>query len=296
VTRLLRIGMTGPDVKTLQQDLNRVMTGPPGPLVDDGKFGPLTDGRVRAFQRAAYLTPDGIVGPQTRAALAAVLAIGPPAPATNADFVGFSDEQIKTVKEDIERARGFLDQVLDALAFVPFLKRSPTPLAHEALNNIYHVDFTQDLGTPGGLVAAGFAGADLLVLSRAFRAVRRSLDVTFPKVFHPPGSPPPAPNAGFFSAFVETVKFEPTMHFSERYFDPVFTPDGKSRALTILHERAHTVLRLAGHPGTNDNGFPDGKPHKGSRLVRDFNTALRNAYCYEWLTESLQPGYNPNGI
>src|ERR1051326_1552611 len=36
-------------------------------LVEDAKFGPLTAAKVREFQRSAALSPDGIVGPQTRA-------------------------------------------------------------------------------------------------------------------------------------------------------------------------------------------------------------------------------------
>jgi len=281
--------MAGPDVQGLQRDLNRRPT-----LLDrldpDGIFGSLTDGRVREFQEAANLNPDGIVGPQTRAALAAT------ATATDdSDFTGFSDEQIDIIKADLVRARQFLDEVLTRLSFAPFMQRSPLPIALEALNKIFHIDFTLDPTSPAGQAGSVVSGSNLFILSRSFAALRRSLDVKFPKVFHPPGSPPPVENAGFFVAWTDTVTFEPTMHFSWRYFDPLFNPDGKSRSLTIIHERAHTVLRLAGHPGTGDSGSPDGKPHNGSFRVRDFQTASRNPYCYEWLTESLQFDYNPNG-
>lgn len=64
----LSFGSRGPEVKTLQTELNRQLFPNPH-LVDDGIFGRLTQKAVIAFQRQAGLTPDGIVGPRTRAAL-----------------------------------------------------------------------------------------------------------------------------------------------------------------------------------------------------------------------------------
>jgi general secretion pathway protein A len=66
-TRLLRLGSTGSDVLWLRAQLDRVDGGPavvegmPGnPMFDEG----LRE-RVKAFQRAHALRPDGIVGEQT---------------------------------------------------------------------------------------------------------------------------------------------------------------------------------------------------------------------------------------
>jgi hypothetical protein len=64
--RTLRIGDSGPEVKTLQMKLNKVGAN----LLVDGEFGPRTDQAVRAFQTAKNLTPDGVVGPETWGALA----------------------------------------------------------------------------------------------------------------------------------------------------------------------------------------------------------------------------------
>jgi hypothetical protein len=67
--RLLASGSTGPDVASVQQQLN---ASPPTrfpPLAVDGIFGPLTLARVREFQQNNGLKVDGIVGPLTRAAL-----------------------------------------------------------------------------------------------------------------------------------------------------------------------------------------------------------------------------------
>jgi hypothetical protein len=64
-------GLTGPDVKNLQQILNLQRASPRElPRIDeDGVFGPDTDARVRAFQELCGLAVDGIVGPDTGAML-----------------------------------------------------------------------------------------------------------------------------------------------------------------------------------------------------------------------------------
>lgn len=61
-------GSRGPEVATLQRELNRQLFPRPN-LTADGVFGRLTDQAVRAFQRNSGLVPDGIVGSKTRAAL-----------------------------------------------------------------------------------------------------------------------------------------------------------------------------------------------------------------------------------
>jgi len=62
--RILRLGMTGPDVVALQRALG---------LPADGVFGRATDRAVRAFQREHGLLVDGEVGVHTRGAIAAEL-------------------------------------------------------------------------------------------------------------------------------------------------------------------------------------------------------------------------------
>jgi peptidoglycan hydrolase-like protein with peptidoglycan-binding domain len=65
--RLLRRGIRGDDVGALQRLLAESGFDP-GPI--DGVFGSLTAAAVRAFQTARDLVADGVVGPQTQAALA----------------------------------------------------------------------------------------------------------------------------------------------------------------------------------------------------------------------------------
>ncbi|GMV38803.1 MAG: hypothetical protein AMXMBFR64_05190 [Myxococcales bacterium] len=74
--RILRLGSLGPDVRALQEAL-ALRSHPPGPL--DGVYGELTKAAVSAFQAAGKIKVDGVVGSETRGALAARPA---PAPAT----------------------------------------------------------------------------------------------------------------------------------------------------------------------------------------------------------------------
>ena len=69
----LRLGSRGPAVVTWQRQLNR--TRPANPISTDGVFGPGTKRATIYFQRAAGLGPAGlgVVGPNTRAAMARAL-------------------------------------------------------------------------------------------------------------------------------------------------------------------------------------------------------------------------------
>lgn len=78
--------MTGASVAELQGKLNRLMPLAAPPLDVDGKFGDRTLARVKEFQRARGLAPDGVVGAKTWAALdgfAAPAAAAPSRPPLN---------------------------------------------------------------------------------------------------------------------------------------------------------------------------------------------------------------------
>jgi len=77
--------LEGPDVLALQRRLVELGYRP-GPL--DGLYGPITESAVKAFQAAAGLVVDGIVGPRTRAALAAAAPPAPDPPDTGDSIVG----------------------------------------------------------------------------------------------------------------------------------------------------------------------------------------------------------------
>jgi putative chitinase len=63
---VLKRGSSGPDVLTLQSTLKQLGFDPNGV---DGTFGPGTEAAVIAFQKSKGLTADGMVGPNTMAAL-----------------------------------------------------------------------------------------------------------------------------------------------------------------------------------------------------------------------------------
>lgn len=71
----LRIGKGGRSAPTVEQNLVRLLQSKLASMAYmqqrhiTGYFGPITEGAVRAFQRAYRLTVDGIVGPQTWRAL-----------------------------------------------------------------------------------------------------------------------------------------------------------------------------------------------------------------------------------
>ena len=69
---VLKIGSSGSDVLTLQTSLKQLGFDPNGV---DGIYGPGTEAAVIAFQKAKGLTPDGICGPNTMAALQSTAAV-----------------------------------------------------------------------------------------------------------------------------------------------------------------------------------------------------------------------------
>ncbi|HLJ46230.1 MAG TPA: peptidoglycan-binding domain-containing protein [Bryobacteraceae bacterium] len=69
MSRILRYGSTGIEVRNLQAALNFQMCPRFAPLATNGDFGTRTLVRLQEFQRGSNLTPDGIVGPATWRAL-----------------------------------------------------------------------------------------------------------------------------------------------------------------------------------------------------------------------------------
>lgn len=270
MAQLLSFGSFGQAVKEIQQALNGKPSILP-PLIIDGAFGPKTRSKVVEFQQRSNLAPDGVVGPLTLEEL--LKGLFPPTPIKPGEFAGCSLEQMRTVTDDITRAKEFIENVLSMLSLAPFVPNIGT-----TLNNVFKIDVTSS----DNPIATAFNTVQLQVLRVNYTKLRASLEQAFPKVCEA--------NEGIFAAFVSNDHRDETMHFSPRYFTDPSMFD-MTRAATIIHERAHTVLNLSGHPGTGDAPFV--KPHQGSPNTSQ-DQAMRNAYCYEWLSEALHPTYDPN--
>ena len=102
--KFLGTGNTGPEVTALQKQLAELGL-PVGEV--DGKFGAQTEGAVKAFQATKGIKADGVVGPETRAALKdALKAVAEAAEAAKpkSDDKNVSKEAVKeAAKKDINK-------------------------------------------------------------------------------------------------------------------------------------------------------------------------------------------------
>jgi hypothetical protein len=235
------------------------------------------------------------------------------------EFIDLTKAQTDVVKADVVRSRMMLDVAIRRLRTIAHLGPSggllvtPRNLAmydtKVRILNVFRINTfeAEDFPVPPDILnilrtrfrglnlpGAGNPFADGLafgMLLENFLKIRRGMDESFPKQFWPPGFFKRSP-IGFFAAFVDaTNPSDETVRFKLRYFDPD-DMDADSRAVTLAHERAHTLLRANGHPGTGDQPFCVA-PHLGDPNVTTSDQALANPYCYEWLIYSMQPDYNP---
>jgi hypothetical protein len=290
-------------------------------------YGPSTAAAVLAYKqqrkiinKAYQQTADDVVGKMTTKSFDDELA---KREADTPNHTGFTAAQVEDVEKDVARSRAMLDVVVRRLRRIAFVGPDGTPVitprdlkwydAKWKVLNVFRVntftaeDFPVDpqIRTqlernfrPQTMPSASTDPSDgirFAQLLENFVRLRRSLDESFPRRFYPRGSFHGQP-LGFFAAFVDARNpSDPTVRFTRSYFSEFEgqrTLSQDSRAVTVAHERAHTIFRANGHPGTGDNPFGV-IPHLGDRNVTSFDQAIANAYCYEWLTDAMQPDYQP---
>jgi peptidoglycan hydrolase-like protein with peptidoglycan-binding domain len=99
---VLRRGSHGEAVREAQRKLSRVQASAL-PLVEDGKFGPLTEAAVRTFQTTSGAVPTGVLGVALWAQLDTAFAALPPpiravlAPGTDHPDVGFAQQKLNAL-------------------------------------------------------------------------------------------------------------------------------------------------------------------------------------------------------
>jgi hypothetical protein len=202
------------------------------------------------------------------------------------EYTNFTGEFIDLVREtNIPEAKTMCDRVLNATsqrtvqAAIRSLDRNMIQgridRIRSLLSNIFSILLDADMDA-----RTNIDQVRLDTLRGNFQRVRNGFDVFFPKVFHD------LPNE-ILAAWTSRNFNDATVNFAPRYLDLTAV----DQAVTLVHERAHTVLRINGHPGTGDSPICI-VPHEGKKGL-GFDDAIRNAYCYEWMAISLHPLYNP---
>lgn len=269
------------DAITIQELLNKVPPGEGGPsplLQVDGLPWQKTVAAIRNFQRVqlGIQWPDGRVDPNGPTLAKLNQFDSQPKPPGQQDFPGCSTQQSATIRSDLVRAKQMLDVVLNRLRSSVIKPPDVELDTKQKVKRIFHIDLLSPIN-PNSVTEA-FNYADLL---EKFTTLRASLDRPFPIKCEP---------TGLFGAWVSPDVRDETVHFTPLHFQQ---GDPDQRAVEIIHERAHTVLNLPGNPHPGTEAIMIGTaPDDDIGLTH--NDAIRNAYCYEWLTLAVQPNYDPN--
>ena len=284
------------DVTTIQTLLNLIpqLLGGPAPLLKvDGFTGPKTNGAILGFQRKHFGQggADGRIDPdqQTLQKILDLLknSVGPNPP-DQGKFSGFNSDQVKMVQKAIADARSILDNAISMVALAPFM-REPAP--NEPRSTVISLRHNFDVDVKRDDASAGFNAVQLLILQKKLAQLKAGMAEDVAYVFEP--------KPGFPEAWVVGTT-DPTVHIKPFFFDDSFKTE-LSRAATILHERAHTILKAPGHPGIG-GGLATliAEPHEDKRPLyssraRFFDDAIANPYNYEWLCASIDSRYRPLG-
>lgn len=295
--------------------------------LSDAKYGETTEKTVKAYKsrkgkevinHTYQQSPDSIVGKMTMAKIDGELV---EKEKDDPDYFFFKDDQKALVKDDIARAKVMVANVVARLRLVGGIGKDGglvimprNYLYYETklkILNVFHINSFRedDLPAPADVVQrltrefSGFKGlpeqagdiSDQLgfsILLENYANLQASLDRPFRREFYTMGTFRGSP-LSFFAAFVDARNpKDETVRFTRHYFDEQIMPTQDDRAVTVAHERCHTIFRANGHPGTGDNPFCV-TPHLGDPNVTSSEEALMNPYCYEWFIVAMQPAYLP---
>lgn len=247
------------DVRIVQDLLTKVTPPLTARVVVNGVADPATIAGIREFQRRFMANPDGIVHPDGRT-------IWHLNDGFVSQYVGCSAKKRKTIDRDMINAQKFLDVVNRKLS-----GRLDADTERK-LRNIFHVDPSTTVGQ-----------TRLAQLRTRFRALRTAFDQSFPLVCEA--------GTSVYGAWVDLNDASGAMHFPENHF----WATESERASRMVHERAHTIFQI-GHDGmVHEAGQIDFGSNPDDDNGFTWEQAYRNAYCYGWLTQSLQPDYVPDG-
>jgi hypothetical protein len=209
-----------------------------------------------------------------------------PTPITPTDesLPGCDVSQSDLINKAVKNAKDFLDVAIRKLRAISGIGGIIMPTAvtldtKTKVRNIFKIDLVAETSSNAMTNAL-----NLSTLNQNFSLLRASFDRKFPLQCDPNITNAAQVSNNFRD---ETVTFGPRF-FPDNSDGAISNKD--SRAVTLVHERAHTALKIAGHPGTGD--APSCLfPHLGFPGM-SVDDALKNAWCYEWLTASLQNDYS----
>ncbi|MDT0347617.1 hypothetical protein [Streptomyces litchfieldiae] len=198
---------------------------------------------------------------------------GPWAPLYHVDRIErtFTPAQLTILRNDSATARAQLDRVIHRLTENPIHPTAVLTKTRQLVKNIFKINVI-DPDVPD-LPVQAFNYANLVAEFKTLRSAGFDSDPTF--VFEPDYTGP-------LQAWVIGTT-DPLVHISPNHF----YMDRPNLVITLIHERAHTVLRLQGHPGWDDNQFIPPTPGEGSPFMTH-DQAIKNPYCYEWLTAAMR--------
>ncbi len=181
----------------------------------------------------------------------------------------FTTAQLNILHQDWNGARQRLERAINRLTEAQITPTTSIADMRRKVRNIFHINMD---ATPPDILSEAMYFTTLVANFQTLRST--GFDHEPPFVFEPDYT-------GSNVAWVNGID-DPTIYVSPNHF----YMDRENVIITLVHERAHTVLRLNGHPGGINvtNNPADGVP----TMKRD--DAMRNPYCYEWLTAALQRG------